>query len=565
MNMKKSLIIILVILVLVTVFFSTGCQERTAPTIELKIYDGPEYVTGFCVYRVEAVVTGYPEPEVSFSKDDSNGSYGRYKVQINLRNPEEPYLLEAKAKNSIGEATSQLLIEWGCEEEVVKYTETEEEILSELEFALLEIEEEKIREHLTEKTQYIKEAIQLEGNNKVIENLFNNLLEHYSLRERIFIINAFLELEFDEKIIKALIIKLEEAGNKLDADEDGFTNFSEITGLDNNYNPLPFEENGKPIKYINETGIEVHRSHSNPLDPKDTPEHMARFDFVFIQGNFIPGNSEKDTMTMERYVNRLIQANNHFLGGNFCLDEQFSVIFLDNPISFSEIYKTIENFSDNDYIFVMWVSHGGPSNIAFLGSEEVTEQDLLNLCNLLFKKYGEGAILDYTTCHSGCMSRIPESGIFVFQATDCTMVTAGAAHYFAINNNLYNQFPFIDLGKAHNVAMDFQYHEEQDGSICVLGAQYCVKKIEDNSFIYWDRNGIFEFAKDNNSNYITWPEGHIIRNHLAYPKVEDGQGDYALENGEYVLSENGNYTKVELTKEQEAPRVTNFFMDYFFK
>jgi len=125
------------------VFSATSCSARnTSPTIELKIYDGPDYINGFCVYRVEAVVTGYPEPEVTFSKDDSLGSAGRNRCQINLENPQEPYLLEATVTNSSGEATSKILLEWGCEQEVEDYIEVQEQAVGEEETIVEETEEE---------------------------------------------------------------------------------------------------------------------------------------------------------------------------------------------------------------------------------------------------------------------------------------------------------------------------------------------------------------------------------------------------------------------------------------
>lgn len=132
MNMKKSLIIILIIFTFCLAFSTSSCVVRntplnTPPTIELRIFDGPEYKTGFCVYRVEAVVTGFPKPKVSFTKDDSRGSAGEYKCQVNLESPQEPYLLEATATNSSGEVISQLLLEWGCEQEFEEYSETEQE------------------------------------------------------------------------------------------------------------------------------------------------------------------------------------------------------------------------------------------------------------------------------------------------------------------------------------------------------------------------------------------------------------------------------------------------------
>ena len=110
--MKKPLIIILIVFIFFMVFSATSCSKRnTSTTIELKIYEGPDYINGFCVYRVEAVVTSFPEPKVSFTKDDSIGSAGEYICQVNLESPQKPYLLEATVTNSSGEAKNQILLE----------------------------------------------------------------------------------------------------------------------------------------------------------------------------------------------------------------------------------------------------------------------------------------------------------------------------------------------------------------------------------------------------------------------------------------------------------------------
>jgi hypothetical protein len=84
-------------------------EDKKAPTIELIVYQGPVYSEEDDVYyyRVEAKVTGNPQPEVDFSKDDSNGSWGPTKVQINLKRGQS-YTLTATAKNSEGQATDSI-------------------------------------------------------------------------------------------------------------------------------------------------------------------------------------------------------------------------------------------------------------------------------------------------------------------------------------------------------------------------------------------------------------------------------------------------------------------------
>jgi hypothetical protein len=99
----------------------TNAKETTvptaaeAPTITLKIYEGPTSATGdVCYYRVEATVTGKPAPQVTFSKDDSSGAWGSKKAQVNLTKSSPDYTLTAKAKNSAGEASASIDLSWGC-------------------------------------------------------------------------------------------------------------------------------------------------------------------------------------------------------------------------------------------------------------------------------------------------------------------------------------------------------------------------------------------------------------------------------------------------------------------
>ena len=90
---------------------------REAPTITLEVYEGPVYVErdNVCYYRIRAEVTGQPSPEISWSRDDSRGSLGADKAQIDLKGINEEYILEATAKNSEGTAKDNIQIKWGCE------------------------------------------------------------------------------------------------------------------------------------------------------------------------------------------------------------------------------------------------------------------------------------------------------------------------------------------------------------------------------------------------------------------------------------------------------------------
>jgi heat shock protein HslJ len=87
------------------------------PAISLEVYEGPVYVEkdNICYYRIEATVTGNPAPEISWSRDDSGGNLGTDKAQIDLKDVDEEYTLEATAKNSEGTAKDKVEITWGCE------------------------------------------------------------------------------------------------------------------------------------------------------------------------------------------------------------------------------------------------------------------------------------------------------------------------------------------------------------------------------------------------------------------------------------------------------------------
>jgi len=89
---------------------SSTDSQAIAPTIKLQIYEGPIYSQSDNVYyyRIEAVVTGEPKPDIKFSKDDSNGTFGANKTQVNLTVAIPSYFLTATATNPAGSATASI-------------------------------------------------------------------------------------------------------------------------------------------------------------------------------------------------------------------------------------------------------------------------------------------------------------------------------------------------------------------------------------------------------------------------------------------------------------------------
>ena len=93
-----------------------AAEQDIAPTIKLTIYEGPLYSKSddICYYRVVAEVTGYPYPEIIFNKDDSLGSLGPGKVQINLKRDSQSFVLNATAENSEGKSSDSMTLNWNC-------------------------------------------------------------------------------------------------------------------------------------------------------------------------------------------------------------------------------------------------------------------------------------------------------------------------------------------------------------------------------------------------------------------------------------------------------------------
>jgi len=89
-------------------------EEKTAPTIKLEIYQNATLEGGVCYWRIRAVVTGDPAPEIEWNKDDSLGSLGDKIAQVNLNDPNETFTLVATASNSEGTATDSINLSWQC-------------------------------------------------------------------------------------------------------------------------------------------------------------------------------------------------------------------------------------------------------------------------------------------------------------------------------------------------------------------------------------------------------------------------------------------------------------------
>ena len=89
-------------------------EEKAAPTIELEIYQNATLEGGVCYWRVKAIVTGDPAPEIDWNKDDSLGFFGDAIAQVNLNDSGETFTLVATASNSEGTATDSINLSWEC-------------------------------------------------------------------------------------------------------------------------------------------------------------------------------------------------------------------------------------------------------------------------------------------------------------------------------------------------------------------------------------------------------------------------------------------------------------------
>jgi hypothetical protein len=87
--------------------------EEGFPTLSLVVYEGPVVVSEdeLCYFRVRAIASGDPYPAIRFSRDDSNGAWGRNIAQINLALGQS-YTLVVTATNDVGTETKNTTLTW---------------------------------------------------------------------------------------------------------------------------------------------------------------------------------------------------------------------------------------------------------------------------------------------------------------------------------------------------------------------------------------------------------------------------------------------------------------------
>lgn len=84
-------------------------NPKSAPSIKLQLADKPMYSVqdDLYLFLVEAIVSGNPEPDVLFSRDDSHGSMGPNQIAVYLMEGEK-YTLLATAENQVGKGSDSL-------------------------------------------------------------------------------------------------------------------------------------------------------------------------------------------------------------------------------------------------------------------------------------------------------------------------------------------------------------------------------------------------------------------------------------------------------------------------
>ncbi|MDD5658636.1 MAG: L,D-transpeptidase [Actinomycetota bacterium] len=88
-------------------------NEYTPPKLTLEITEGPVILedNSLCYYRIKAKVQGNPTPRLSFSKDDSNGAWGKNVAQVNLLVGESCELY-VNAANTVGKTSASVSLTW---------------------------------------------------------------------------------------------------------------------------------------------------------------------------------------------------------------------------------------------------------------------------------------------------------------------------------------------------------------------------------------------------------------------------------------------------------------------
>lgn len=143
MKKRKLLTILALILSISLIGLSATCQAPgEVPTLELEVYDGPDYSESddMCYYRIEATAKGMPEPEIEFDDDDNVSPLGSGRIEVGVE-AGSSYTLNAIATNSAGTATVSIILDGECEEEV---TEEEDEKVAAVEEILEEVDEDNV-------------------------------------------------------------------------------------------------------------------------------------------------------------------------------------------------------------------------------------------------------------------------------------------------------------------------------------------------------------------------------------------------------------------------------------
>ena len=120
MQKRKLFAILSIIITISLIGLSAQCGAPSeAPTIELKIYDGPDYLESdkMCYYRVEAIVTGMPDPEIEFEVDDNINQLGPGRVEVGVE-VGDTGTLTATATNSAGIANASITLTGECSEDI---------------------------------------------------------------------------------------------------------------------------------------------------------------------------------------------------------------------------------------------------------------------------------------------------------------------------------------------------------------------------------------------------------------------------------------------------------------
>ena len=107
-----AVLLILSVVVWATPLKDLLIKDKDMPEISLELVEEQLQEDGSSRFEVEALVTGNPLPEVTFSRDDSGGEAGANRVWI-LLEPGERYTLTAEAKSPAGSATAQIELEAG--------------------------------------------------------------------------------------------------------------------------------------------------------------------------------------------------------------------------------------------------------------------------------------------------------------------------------------------------------------------------------------------------------------------------------------------------------------------